>query len=181
MGFFSAKNVFTTRNLTVMALMVALKVVLSFFSIYITPTFRILSFGYLPGAIVSLLYGPLAGLGFGFVADIVGYVVKPVGAYLPFYALSEMVANFIYALFLYRRPLTVWRVALAQISVTVIVIFGMGFLWNSLLFGGTASTFYTGGRFLSNLINLPIYVALIVLLGRLSLRMTKKQAPANRL
>lgn len=174
MRFFTQKKFFSPRNLAIMGLMTALKVVLSSFTIYVTPTFRIFSLGYLPGAIISILYGPVAGLLFGFASDLVGYIAKPMGPYLPVYALSAMVANLIYAFFLYRKPLTIWRVTLAQIAMTTLVIFGMGYLWNVLLYGGIASTFFTSARFLSNLVNVPIYVALIISLGKLSLRLVKK-------
>lgn len=177
MSFFSIKNVFKTQNLVVMALMVALKAVLSSFAIYITPTFRIFSFTYLPGAMVALLYGPWAGIVFGFASDFIGYFVHPMGPYLPVYAFSEMVANFIYALFLYRRPLVVWRTVLAQITVVIVVIFGMGYLWNWLLYGAVATSFFTGARFLSNLINTPVYVFLIMVMGKVCLRVTKQ--PGN--
>ena len=168
--FFSVKGAFQTRNLVVMALMIALKVILSQFSIYVTPTFRIMSFAYLPGAMVSMLYGPWAGLAFGFAGDIVGYLVKPMGAFFFGYTISEMAAGFLYACFLYRQPLTIWRVTLARLSILLTVTFGLNFLWNYMLMGSVASKYFTGARLINNLIQTPISIVLIFFLGQLVCR-----------
>lgn len=171
--FFSLKEVFTTRNMVVMAMMLALKVVISPFSIYLSPTFQLITFGYLPGAMVSILYGPVAGLVFGFAADTVGYIMNPMGGYFIGYALSEMMGNFVYALFLYKKPLTIPRVLAARLVIMATVTFGLNFLWNVIMYGAAASKYFTGARLINNLVQLPLYVALILFFGRLVLRIEK--------
>jgi ECF transporter S component (folate family) len=164
-----SRDAFRTRNLVVMALMVALKIVLSQFSIYVTPTFRILSFAYLPGAMVSMLYGPLAGVAFGLVGDVIGSLVKPAGPFFFGYTLSEMAAGLIYALFMYNKPLKIWRVAAARAAITLVVTFGLNFVWNAIMYGAVASKYFTGVRILNNIIQWPITVALIMIMGKVVL------------
>ena len=175
-SFWSLKDVFKTRNLVVMALMIAVKVVLTPFSIYVTPTFRIMSFAYLPGVIVSMLFGPWAGLAFGFAGDIVGYLVKPMGPFFFGYTISEMMAGFWYACFLYRKPLSIWRIALSRLAILVTVTFGLNYLWNYMMSGAVASKYFTGARLINNLIQTPISIVLIFfvcqLVGKIYLHQT---------
>ena len=169
--FFSSQNLLNTRTLVVIALMVALKAVLGSFTIFLTPTFKAVTISYLPGAVVAALYGPVAGMAFGFVADTVGYIVKPGGPYFIGYALSEMITNFIYACFLYKREIKVWRVLLAQITIVTTVFLGLNFVWNMIMYGSIASKFYTTARLVKCALNLPIYVTLITICTRAALRL----------
>lgn len=171
--FFSVRDVFKTRNLAVMAMLLAVRMVLSQFSITLTPTFKLITFDYLPGVIVSMLYGPVAGIVFGLAGDTLGFFVKPLGPYFFGYALSEMVANLLYAAFLYRRPVTLARVALARGVVTVIVIFGLNFVWNVIMYGSAASVYFTSARLINNLVQFPVHTALIVFLGKLAQKVSK--------
>jgi len=105
---------FTTKKIVVMGLMIALAIILSSFDIWITPSFKLFSIIYLPSAIVSIIYGPIAGLVFGFASDFATYIARPNGPYFLGYALSTMVANLIYGCLLYKRPLNIVRVAIAR-------------------------------------------------------------------
>lgn len=173
--FFSLRGVFKTRNLVVMALMVALHIILrQLTSVYITPTFRALSFAYIPGVMVATLYGPWAGIAFGFVVDLVGFISKPVGFYFPGYAVSEMVINFIFAVALFEKPVTVKRAVLAQLAVVITVYFGLNFLWNVIMYGAVASKYFTGARLVSNLIQLPMHAALIAFFSRLAVQLERR-------
>jgi ECF transporter S component (folate family) len=154
-----------------MALMAALTFVLSQFTIAIGDTFKLLSLSYLPGAVVGCLFGPWAGVAFGFVADTVGYIARPMGPWFPGYALSAMIVNFIYALFLYRQRLSVPRVTLAHISQTLLVTLGVNYLWNIIMYGAAAGTFFTGQRIVNNIVQIPLHVFLTWMFCRLARRL----------
>jgi len=160
-----------TKDIVLMAAMVALKIILSQFTIYITPTFKVFSLAYLPGTMVSILYGPGLGMLFGLVADTVGYFAKPAGPYFFGYAISEMVAGLIYGLFLYKKPLKVWRIAASRVSIMIIVTFGLNYIWSYLLYGSVFSKYYNWVRIANNLIQMPISIILILVMGRLVLRL----------
>lgn len=162
-----------TQDMVLMALMISLKMILSQFSIYITPTFKIFSLAYLPGAMVSLMYGPGAGILFGFAADTVGYLVKPAGPYFIGYALSEMTAGFIYGIFLYKKPLTVWRILASRVAILLTVTFGLNYLWSYLLYGAVAGKYYSWARIGNNLLQMPFSVILILAMGTVVLRLQK--------
>jgi ECF transporter S component (folate family) len=142
-------------------MLVALTAVLSGLSIYVAEDFRLFSFAYLPGAVGAMLYGPWAGLVMGFAGDFVGYIAKPAGPYFFGYAISAMLQNFLYAVFLYRRGPTLWRTAAAQALVAVFVSIGLGFWWQRLMYGASAAEFFTGARIIKNLIQYPIDTAML--------------------
>lgn len=164
--FFSLKGVFTVRNLVVIAMMLAFKIVLSQFSLYITPTFKAISFAYLPGAMVAMLYGPVAALIFGFAADTLGFIIHPSGVYFIGYALSEMLSYFIYACCFYRKPVTYTRAVISRIVITITITFGLNFVWNMMLYGSVASKYFTTVRLINNIVQLPFHAALIVFFGK---------------
>ncbi len=165
-NFFGKSNVFTLRNLVLMGLMLAIGAVLSRFTIYITPTFKMITFSYLPGAIVAMFLGPWAALIYGFVSDFIQYIANPQGGYFPGYAISEMLSYFIYALFLYQKPVTVLRVALARLIILVVVTFGLNYIWTSMMYGTAASGYFTGARLINNIVQYPFHVILITFLGK---------------
>ncbi len=164
--FFSPKRVFSLRNIIIMGLMAAIAAVLSVFRLDITPTFRAISFTYLPGAMVALLFGPWAALVYGFVADTVQFLARPQGPYFPGFAISEMVGCFIYACFLYKRPVTYLRALLARAVVVVVVILGLNYLWNYMMMGQAAGSYFTGVRLINNLVQLPFHALLITFIGK---------------
>lgn len=174
--FFSLKGVFTIRNISIMGMMVAVSVVLNQFSIYITPTFKGISFAYLPGVIVAMFFGPWAALIYAFVSDTINFLVRPIGFYFPGYTLSEMLCCFTYACFLYKQSTTVLKVVFARMINLVFVIFGLNFLWNVLMYGATASKFFSSARLINNLVQLPFHVLIICTI----IKITKKRFDFNK-
>lgn len=161
--FFEFKGVFTLRSTIIMGLMTALSVVLGFFSISINSYFKAFSIAYLPGAVVAMLYGPWAALAYGFVSDTVKHFVRPLGAYFPGYALSEMLSYFFYACFFFRRPIRIWRAAAARLLVLGVIVFCMNYLWMSIQVGMIASKYFSQVRLINNSLQLPLHVALVVI------------------
>lgn len=173
--FFSLENVFSAQNLTIMALLVAVDVVLArFTTIHITAQFTLVSFEYIPAAIVSALFGPWAAIVFGVVADTVGYWSNPIGPYLPVWAISAIVGNLITATFLYRGKFDWWRIIVVRILIMLIVTMGLNFIWQSIYFGAAAAKYYNSVRIISNLVQLPIQVILIRFFGKLALKITER-------
>ena len=165
-AFFSIKGVFSLRNIVVMGLMAALTAVLSYTTVYIVPSQKLVDISYLPGAIVAMLYGPWAALAFGLVSDTIGYFSNPVGAYFFGYAISRMVTLFIYACFFYNRPVSLMSAAVARLLVMAVVFFGLNFLWQSILTGGLAAAYFTSTRLIINAVSYPFHVALTMLAAK---------------
>lgn len=129
----AASELRNVRSLVFCAMMVAACVALSYIpSIPLTEGTRV-TWGFLARALCGLVCGPVNALVFGFVEDTVSFVINPSGAYFPGYALTTMLGTMIYALFLYRAKVTVFRVFLAKL-VTNIQNVLLGSLWSSILY-----------------------------------------------
>lgn len=156
------------RTLVFSALMIAACVGLSYIpSIPIGDTGASLSWGFLARALCSLVGGPINGLVFGLAEDTISFLMKPSGVYFPGYALTTMLGNLIYALFLYRSRVTVVRVAIAKLLTNVQNVF-LGSLWTTILYGKKSYWVYMTGSAFKNVITYPLTLAaLLVLLAAL--------------
>lgn len=162
-GFFRVKGVFTLRHVVFMGVLLAFTTILASpaLTIYITPTFKAISFSYLPGLLAACMFGPWAGIVYGFAADTLGFLANPQGGYFPGFAISEMVTYFIYALLLYKQKITLPRIIISRAIILVIVYLGLNFIWLSLMYGETGGGFYTGARLINNLVQFPFHVFII--------------------
>ena len=155
------------RMLIVAALLVACRVAITSFTIPLGQTLRI-SFGFFFNATGSFLYGPVLAPITGMAADLIGYMMHPSGAYFPGYTLTAMAGSFFYALFLFRKRITVLRLALTKIFINVLVNVGMNSLWSAMLYG-KGFYYYVTTRIAKNLLMLPVEIVILVLFFRVML------------
>lgn len=159
-----------------MGVLIAMTAVLSLFTVYLTPELRLMSFAFLPGAVGSILFGPVAGLIMGFLGDFVAYIVNPHGGYFFGFAVSAMVQNLIYATFLYGRSrLSLLRIALSQALVVALVNLGLNMLWLNIMYGSTAGTLYNNVRLLKSIMEYPVAVGLVYFFGRFAKQLLARQ------
>ncbi len=89
-----------TKNLISASLLAALAVVLTRFFGFSLGTIRI-SLGTIPIMLSGIIVGPLYGLATGAVADLVGYLINPMGgAYFPGFTLTAALVGFLPGLIL---------------------------------------------------------------------------------
>jgi len=124
----------STKQLVIMALMIAMDVVLTrIFSIQ-TPVIRI-SFGFLPIAIVAMMYGPISGAIVGALGDIIGASLFATGAYFPGFTLTGLLVGAVYGLFLYKRMEKMPNIIASVLIVTIILQLGLDTLWVHMITG----------------------------------------------
>lgn len=150
-----------THNLVLCGLMAALAVVLNYTtSIFVTPNIRI-GFSGLPNRIVEYMFGPCIGAVFGGMLDILKYLLKPDGGAFFFgYTFNVMVAGVIYGTILYRRPIKLWRIFIAEFLTKAIVNCGLNTLWLAVM-NGNAFLAILPARVIKNIIMLPIDTAIL--------------------
>lgn len=190
----SAKELGSLKSLVAMAMLLALRLALGYVTnIQITESIKI-GFTIFPTTIACMMFGPVPGAVMGGAADLIGFFLKPTGAFFPGYTLDSMVAGFIYGCFFYKREkLSLWRVMAALATVTVIVNLCMTTSWISIQFGvKDVSLFFSDSaaawesfflkfqakffeRFLKNAIMYPINVA-----GVFALMTAVRRVPALR-
>lgn len=108
------------KTMVAVALLIALEVVLSRFCSIATPVVKI-GFAFVPLAVCGMLYGPVWALIAGGLADLIGALLFPIGAYFPGFTLSNALIGLIFGLFLFRR-FTGWRHILPAVLLSNFVI-----------------------------------------------------------
>jgi len=119
-----------TRKIVIMSLLIAMNIILMRFLAIQTFEFRI-SFGFIPLAIMGMLYGPIfAGIGAA-VADFLGVVLfpPPGGGFFPGFTLTAFLMGVVYGLFLHKSPVKLWHVCASATIVTVVLQFGINTFW----------------------------------------------------
>ena len=161
------------RNLAFAALMIAACAALSH-----VPSIRIdltdlysakVTWGFLARSLCSMVCGPVTGVVFGFAEDTISYLADPAYPYFPGYALTTMLGNLIYALFLYRTRFGPVRVFCAKLLTNVMNVF-LGSLWSTILSGTEKGyLYYMSISAVKNAITLiPQTVVLCVLFASLT-------------
>lgn len=151
----SAREIKRLRTLTLCAVLAALAVALNYVaSINLGPYVKI-GFSGIPNQLVDWLFGPVTGLFFAAVLDVLKFCLKPDGVFFFGYTFSAMLAAFIYGVSYYKKPLNFWRVLITKAIVAVIVNIGLNTLWLSMQ-GGKAFFSILPLRALKNAIMVPI-------------------------
>ena len=131
------------RHLVLVSFFIALYVVLSMFSIYITKELRF-SLTFVPVAWSSAAFGPMAGALTGAFGDVMAWVVKPAGPYHPGFTISGISSGIIYGIFLYRKEITLFRVFLTALTMIVVVELGLNTFWLMTLYGSPFKVLIAG-------------------------------------
>ncbi len=108
------------KMLVVTALMVALRIVLKPFAIYIAPQLAIQT-AMLATALGAMIFGPVVAIPAAMISDTIGFMLFPTGDYFLPFMLTEIASTMIYALFLYRAKVTPIRVMLARFCICLFV------------------------------------------------------------
>lgn len=148
------KKTLTIQNLTIFALLIALKIILSRIAGISFGIFRI-SFAFIASAMTGYLFGPYLAALAGGLTDIIGFFLFPSGTYFPGYTLTSVIDGLIYGFMLHKKPLSFKRILMMMLMQAVICSLLLNTLWTSLLLG-KAFFAILPARILKNLIVVPI-------------------------
>lgn len=90
------------KSITTLGMLLAMEIVLSRFLSIQTPITRI-GFGFVPLVVAGILYGPIASAILAVLADILGALLFPIGAYYPPLTLTSLLVGLTYGFFLYKK------------------------------------------------------------------------------
>lgn len=155
---FSAKEIFSG------GIFIALTIIFTHIFSVQTPFIRI-SFGFLPLAVYSAVFGPLPGGLLGAAADILGCMIFSPGSYFPGFTLSSFLSGCTYGLLLHGRPVSIKRIILACTLIFLLLDTILNTLWLSLLYHKAAAIFFTG-RLIKGIIFLPVNIFLLYIIYR---------------
>lgn len=124
----------TTKQLVTIAVFIAIEVILTRFLSIQTPIVR-LGFGFLPVAMLAILYGPIwAGVAYA-IGDVLGMMLWPSGSFFFGFTLSAFLTGIVYGLFFKNRDVSLPKVLIACAIVAFFINFGLDTVWLSILQG----------------------------------------------
>ena len=108
------------KMLVITALMIALRIALKPFAIYIGPQMAIQT-ATLATALGAMIFGPVLAIPAAIISDTVGFMIFPTGDYFLPFMLTEIASTMIYALCLYRAKPSASRVMIARFLICFVV------------------------------------------------------------
>ena len=154
------KSIFTTETMVITAFMIALSVVLSKL-VSINISFLRIGFGFLPVAVLAILYGPVvAAVGYG-LADLIGAWLFPTGAFFPGFTLSAVLTGLIFGFILYKKEVTLIRALIASALVCLGVNLLLNTFWLTFIIGKGFKVLLAS-RAVKEVVAIPVMALLIV-------------------
>ena len=108
------------KMLVITALMIALRIALKPFAIYIGPQMAIQT-ATLATALGAMIFGPVMAIPAAIISDTVGFMIFPTGDYFLPFMLTEIASTMAYALCLYRAKPSATRVIIARFLICFVV------------------------------------------------------------
>ena len=120
------------RTLVLMAVLTAMEVVLSRFLSFAVWNMKI-GFAFIPVVVAAILLGPMKAAAVGALADFVGAILFPIGAYFPGFTLTAGLMGLVFGLFLHEKqsfPRVLLAVGVNQLVLSLL----LNTLWISILY-----------------------------------------------
>ena len=170
------------KMLVVTALMIALRIALKPFAIYIGPQMAIQT-ATLATALGAMIFGPVVAIPAAMISDTIGFMIFPTGDYFLPFMLTEIASTMIYALCLYRAKPTAGRVMLARFLICFlvnVVLQQLIFAWQYTYMGNPDKAkdsimgIMTVARILKNLFFFPVETVVITLFLKVLVPVTSR-------
>jgi ECF transporter S component (folate family) len=173
-GFCMKKTRISTEVMVVTAFMIALSVVLSKL-ISINISFLRIGFGFLPIAILAILYGPwIAALGYG-LADLIGAWLLPTGTFFPGFTVSAVLTGLIFGFVLYNKEVTITRALIASALVCLGVNLILNTFWLTFIIGKGFKVLLAS-RAVKEIVAIPVMALLIVAMDRCVIKAVRNRS-----
>lgn len=160
------KSKFSTQQLVMGGLLLALAVIVSYQNIYLYPPHSgRITLQFIPIIYGGILLGPQVGLLIGALQDPLTYFLTPgsPGTYFPGFMLTSMLMGFFPGFIIKSiRDAKMWNITLVAF-VSYIITMGLDSLWLSILMG-KAYLYFLTTRAIPNLVQVAITVAVLMVL-----------------
>ena len=170
------------KMLVITALMIALRIALKPFAIYIGPQMAIQT-ATLATALGAMIFGPVMAIPAAIISDTVGFMIFPTGDYFLPFMLTEIASTMFYALCLYRSKPSATRVMIARFLICFvvnIVLQQLIFAWQYTYMGNPEKAkdsilgIMTVARIFKNLFFFPIETVVITLFLKVLMPVTTR-------
>ena len=153
----SAKELKKISSLTGAAMLTALSIILGCCRIVISSTLEI-RFGFLGLAVSGMFYGPVTAGIIGVITDIITFFIRPNGFFFPGFTLNQFIYGFVFGLFFYKKKVTLKRVILSKLLLTVIISLILNPIWLNMMYG---SELFAIPRIIKAVVLFPIECGLL--------------------
>lgn len=150
-----------TQKLVITAFFIALEIILTRFCSINTDILRI-GFGFLPVAVIGIMFGPLwAGAAYA-VGDVLGMMIFPTGSFFPGFTLTAFLTGTVYGIFLHRKTPSLKTIIVPVLIVCLGINLFLDTLWLSILFGQGYLALFPA-RIIKCVVMIPVQLILIKL------------------
>ena len=127
-----SRKIISIQSIVVMATLVAMEIVLSRMLSYSVWDMKI-GFAFLPVVIAAIVLGPVRAAIVAALADFLGAILFPIGAYFPGFTLTAALVGILYGLFLHKdQPF--WKILISVSIHQLILSLLMNTYWISVLY-----------------------------------------------
>ncbi|HBA62818.1 MAG TPA: folate family ECF transporter S component [Lachnospiraceae bacterium] len=130
----SLEELKSRKCLAVTAMLIAVGIILGFFSVQITDFIRV-GFSGLANELTAYLFGPVVGGIMGGITDILKYILKPTGPFFFGWTLNAILAAVIYGVIFYKHSISLGRILIAKLLVAVLINLVLGTYWLHVMYG----------------------------------------------
>lgn len=159
------------KNVVQIGLLIALQVILSRFFSIATPIVKI-SFGYLPIALIAMMYGPVYSSLAGGVSDLIGALLFPIGPYFIGFTISAFITGLIFGVFFYGNYRSLSKTAIGVVANALCVTLLLNSLWIWMLYD-KAFIPIVASRIIQVLVIAPIQIGTIYYSGKYVQKLNK--------
>lgn len=149
----------STKKIALLALLLALNVVLSFYFIPVGENLRVY-FTFLISMFIASKYDLGTLIIYAIAEDLISFFIYPTGPFFIGYTITAVVSIILYYLFLHKE-VNLKNVILAKLSVNIIANILLNSYWSKVLFGN-AYIYYLGKSVIKNIVMIPIEVLLFL-------------------
>ena len=132
MNKYNSRTKLNTKVLAQLSLLIALQVILSRFLSLTTPIVKI-GFGFVPLAIMGILFSPSIAIVGGIISDLLGAILFPSGPFFPGFTLTTGLSCLVYSLFFYKKNYSSIRLIIAVLIVSLLLNLCLNTFWLSVM------------------------------------------------
>ncbi len=131
----SLQELSSIRCITLTAMLGAVSIIIgTYFTFMIGNSLKI-GFTFLPNEFLFYMFGPVVGAIFGGVLDVLTFILKPTGPFFFGFTLSAILKGLVYGLMLYKKPLSLLRIFLANVISLIFITLLLDTYWLTILYG----------------------------------------------
>ena len=168
-----SKKIISIQSIVVMATLVAMEIVLSRMLSYSVWDMKI-GFAFLPVVIAAIVLGPVRAAIVAALADFLGAILFPIGAYFPGFTLTAALVGILYGLFLHKdQPF--WKILISVSIHQLILSLLMNTYWISVLYDSPFTALLVT-RLLQCAVMIPVELLMIGLMVKTLGEFLRKKA-----